>query len=220
MAIVNSYSTLQTAIADWLTRDNLTTFIPNFIQNWEADFMRDPKNFGMWMEHSRTDAIVSSFVAVPADYLKLKYAYIATNPASRLDRMSINQLYGRYPRAGGGTFASSAPGIPQGIARETNGGTPVFVFGPSPDGDYDVRYMYWAKQDALSDADDDATDHYLITDTPDLCLFGALLQAEAFIKNDPRVDLWRTMYNQALVSYRNLQRDEETAGSPVQEFLA
>lgn len=43
MAVITSYASLQTAIADWLNRSDLTTMIPNFIQNAEERFQRDPR---------------------------------------------------------------------------------------------------------------------------------------------------------------------------------
>src|SRR6185295_20011433 len=100
MAVITGYTSLQTAVADYLNNSTLTTFLPNFVQNWEERFYRDPKNFGRWMETSATSTIASSVVAVPDGYLGLKYAYVVGSPSARLDRVSINQLYGTYPRGG------------------------------------------------------------------------------------------------------------------------
>jgi hypothetical protein len=209
MAVVTSYSTLQTAVADYLARADLTTFIPNFIQNWESDFYREPKNFGRWMEVSADPVIASSVVTVPTDYLGLKYAYVSGSPSSRLDRVSLNQLYGRYPRG-------MATDLPVWISREGSN----FVFGPPPDSTYTIHMVYWGKPTLIRNAATDASAHFLITDCPDLCLFGSLLQAEPFIKDDDRIPLWQTMLAGALQSYRRLMKDEDTSGSPIQEVLA
>lgn len=209
MAVVTSYTTLQTAIGDWLTRANLTTFIPNFIQNWEEDFYREPKNFGRWMEVSDDPVIAASVITVPSDYLALKYAYVTGSPSSRLSRVSLDQLYGRYPRG-------MSTGIPIWLARE--GGN--FLFGPPPDSTYTIHRVYWGKPTNIRTAATDAAAHYLILNAPDLCTYGALIAAEPFIKNDARLDLWISMYERALQSYRRLQREEDTSGSPVQEVLA
>lgn len=209
MAVVTSYTTLQTAIADWLARSDLTSFIPNFVQNWEADFLREPKNFGRWMETSADSAISSSVLAVPDAYLGLKYAYVSGSPSSRLDRMSLNQLYGRYPR-GGDT------GLPGWIAREGSN----FVFGPAPDSDYTVHLVYWAKPTLIRDFASDAAAHWIIQNAPDIAIYGSLIAAEPFLQNDKRLAMWQAMYDRALASYRNLQRDEDVSGSPVQEILA
>lgn len=209
MAIVASYTTLQTAIGDWLARSDLTTFIPNFIQNWEEDFLREPKNFGRWMETSLSTAIASSVIAVPSAYLGLKYAYVNGSPSSRLDRVSLNQLYGRYPR-GGDT------GRPVWISRDTTN----FVFGPAPDDTYTIKGVYWAKPTLLRSFAADAAAHWIIVNAPDLAIYGSLLHAAPFLRNDSRLEVWQVMYERALMSYRRMQVDEDSSGSPVQEVLA
>jgi hypothetical protein len=209
MAVIASYSTLKTAVADFLSRSDLTSFVDNFIQNWEEKFYRQPKNFGRWMETSLSSAIASSVVAVPAAYLGLKYAYISGSPSSRLDRVSLNQLYGRYPRG-------DTTGLPVWISRDTTN----FVFGPAPDSTYTVKGVYWAKPVLIRSFAADAAAHWLIVNAPDLVLYGSLMQAEPFIKNDKRVALWRDMHDTALKDYRDLHREEDQSGSPSQEVLA
>ncbi|HET9868391.1 MAG TPA: hypothetical protein VFQ06_13925 [Nitrospira sp.] len=212
MAAVTSYTTLKTAVQNWIARGDVATYADELIQQWEEDFLRNPRNWGRWMETALSSAISSSVIAVPAAYLGLKYAYINGSPASRLDRVSLNQLYGSYPR-GGGT------GRPRWIARDVTN----FVFGPAPDSDYTVKGVYWAKPTALrsySTGGADAAAHWIILNAPDLALYGSLLQASPFFRNDARVALWQTFYDRGLVSYRDQIRDEDVSGSPVQELLA
>lgn len=209
MAVIASYTTLETAVADYLAKSNLTTFIPNFIQNWEEKFYRQPKNFGRWMESALNLTISSSVIAVPADYLGLKYAYINGSPSSRLDRVSLNQMYGTYPR-GGDT------GLPRWIARDTTN----FVFGPAPDSDYNIRGVYWAKPTLMRSFAADAAAHWIIVNAPDLALYGALIEAQPFLMNDKRIPTWQAFYDTALLNYRELFREEDISGSPVQEVLA
>lgn len=206
MAVVTSYTTLVTAVQDYLARSDLSTFVPNFIQNFETRFYRQPKNFGGWMETSLSSAIASSVITVPSNYLGLKVAYVNGSPSSRLEWVSLNQLYGTYPRGG-------ATGIPQWISRDGAS----FVFGPEPDSAYTIKGTYWAKPTALRSYSGDAAAHWLIVNAPDLLLYGALAEAETFTKNDPRVALWKGLYSDALKEYRDLW-DENTQSS--QEVLA
>lgn len=209
MAVITSYSTLLTAITDYLKRSNLTTFAPNFVQQWEEKFYRQPLNFGRWMETSGTiGTIASSVIAVPSAYLGLKVAYIDGSPSNRLDRKSLTQMYGTYPR-GGGT------GLPRWIARDGAN----FIFGPEPDSAYVVKGVYWAKPTVLRSFTADAAAHWLIVNAPDLVLYGSLLQAEPFSKNDARIAVWQSLYNDALQDYRNLHMEEDESGSPFQEAL-
>lgn len=196
MAIITSYATLQTAIADYLARSDLTTFLPNYTQNWEERFMREPENWGSWMEAALSVAISNGVAAVPADYLGLKIAYISGSRPP-LKRVSLDQLYQRYPRSGGtGTAAY--------IARnKTN-----FEFGPVSSSGTLVG-TYWAKPAPIR-----TTANFLLTDCPDLCLYGSLLEAESFIKNDKRLATWSNFYSTALEAYRARMKSEDFSGSP------
>lgn len=208
MAVITSYTSLQTAIADYLARSDLTTFIPNFIQNWESKFLRNPKNFGPWMESSTDATIASGVIATGTGYLGLKAAYVAGDYLP-LERKSLHQMFMRFPRGG-------ETGRPEWIAREGSN----FIFGPVPDDDYSVHLVKWVRPTLLRNFAADAAAHYIITDAPDIALYGALLEAEPFIKNDERLPVWQGLLDVAVQSYRDLNMDEDTSGSPVEETLA
>lgn len=209
MAVISGYASLQTAVIDWLARSDLTNYVPNFVQNWEERFYRQPKNFGRWMEAALSTPIASSVLAVPADYLGLKYAYVSGSPSSRLDRVSLNQLYGTYPR-GGDT------GLPRWISRDTTN----FVFGPAPDSTYTIKGVYWAKPTLMRSFSADAAAHWIVVNAPDLALYGALCESAPFLRNDARLATWKDLYSEALQDYRELHWEEDNSGSPVQEVLA
>lgn len=198
MAVITSYETLLTAVGDYLARDDLTTFAPNFVQNWEERFYRQPQNWGNWMEGSFTGVMSGGTIAVPTDFLGLRFAYLDASPSIPLERATSQDLYARYPRGG-------VSGRPAWIARDRSD----FVFGPVPDSDYTVAGTYYAKPTLLRD---DGT-NWLVTNAPDLILYGALVEAEPFLKNDARVALWRDFYADALSDYRDQQRDEQAFGS-------
>jgi hypothetical protein len=207
MAVITSYETLQTAVADYCARSDLATFTPNFIQNWEEGFYRQPLNWGPWMETALSVTMSSGVATLPSDYLGLKWAAIEASPNRTLERKSAQQLYARFPRNNGS-------GKPAWIARDQG----TFVFGPEPDSDYTIVGAYYAKPVLLRNDSDGI--NWMITNAPDLCLFGALLEAEPFLKNDSRIALWLDRYSDALVAYRDLIRDEDNMGSAMQAALA
>jgi hypothetical protein len=194
MAVITSYATLQTAIGDYLARSDLTSWLPNFTQNWEEDFVRDPQNHGPWMESDLSATVGSSVAPVPTDFLGLKIAYFSTNRP--LKRVSLEQLYERYPRGNTGS-------TPQYIAR--NGAN--FEFGPNGAAGI-LLGTYYAKPDPIR-----TTSNMLLTDCPDLCLYGSLLAAEPFIKNDSRLPVWQALYDRQLNSYRLRMKEEDYSGS-------
>jgi hypothetical protein len=198
MAVITDYATLQTEVASWLARSDLTSFIPGFVQNFEEDFYREPQNWASWMEADLSVSITSGEAAVPADYLGLKIAYISGQTSPPLKRISLDQLYQRYPRAVSGNQAVY-------VARNGD----HLEFGPNISSGTLVG-TYYAKPDLLRDDDT----NFLMTDAPDICLYGSLLAATPFLQNDKRIPTWQAMYNQALTSYRNRFKEEDYSGSP------
>ena len=47
-----------------------------------------------------------------------------------------------------------------------------------------------------------------------LLLYGSLLEAEPFLKNDKRIPIWQNFYNDALRAYRAQFKEEDYSGSP------
>jgi hypothetical protein len=207
VALVTSYSSLVASVQTYLARGDLATHAPGFVQNWESSFYRQPKNHGSWMEAQLSQAIASSVIAVPSDFLNLKVAYIGTAPAARLEYVSTEQLYGRFPRG-------SWQGVPEWMSRDRTS----FVFGPEPDSNYTVSGTYWARPVNMRVAANDAEDHWITLYAPDLALYGALLAAEPFLKNDNRIAVWQSFYAQALKDYRDLMEAEKHT-MPAQEVL-
>jgi hypothetical protein len=205
MAIVTSYPTLLTAVGDYLARSDLSTFTPNFVQNFEERFFRDSENWGSWMESALSVTITNNVAAVPASYLGLRVAYIAGNYAQPLKRVTLEQLYSRYPR-GRGTSGTACF-----MAR--NGAN--FEFGPENVSGTLTGTMF-AKPTVLrsyTTGGADAVAHFLIVNAPDLLLYGALLEAEPFIQRDERLSVWKSAYDWALDTYRSRMMDENSSGS-------
>lgn len=196
MAVISDYTTLQTAVGDYLARSDLTSYIPNFVQNWEERFYRDSSNWARWMESALSITIASNVAAVPSDYLGIKTAYISGQNRLPLKRVSLEQLYARYPRNGG----TSTPAF---FAR--NGDN--FEFGPVGSDGLVMAGTYYAKPTLLR-SDSDGI-NWLITNAPDLCLYGALLEAQPFLMNDKRINVWAEFYKYALDAYRSQHAEEE-----------
>lgn len=208
MAVITGYTSLLTTIADWTGKGNLTTFTPNFVQNFEEAFYRQPRNYGPWMESALAVAFTST-AAAPADFLSLKTAYINGQSRQGLIASSVEQINAKYPRA-----ASS--GIPAWIARDGAN----FVFGPIPNGSFTLNGTYYAKPVLLRNFAGDAAAHFLIVNAPDLLLYGSLAEAEPFLKNDERMQLWQSLYQKALGDYRDLMKAQKYSGGAMQVLVA
>lgn len=184
MAITN-YSTLQTAVADWLARSDLTAYIPDFIALAEQQiyygsddpaFPTDPLRVRQ-METTATLTLSTNPVSLPSDFLEQRRLYINDTNRTPLSPVSPEQLLTDYP--------SSATNRPQAFAVE---GSSV-RFGPSPDSAYEAHLLYYAKPDPLATT----TANSVLTAYPMVYLYTALTQAAPFCNNDERIQTWARM---------------------------
>ena len=189
---ITSYSTLKTAIADFLDRDDLGDSVDTFIDLCEARLARELRIRAM--ESTLDVTIASGVAAVPSDYLELRYAYVEGSPTSLLEQKDPGWIYSRYPNR-------SSSGKPCLIGRDQSN----FVFGPYPDDTYTIKGSYYARLTALSASNET---NFFITDAPDLLLYGSLLAATPYIGDDARANTWSALYEQALDDVR-LQDNRE-----------
>ena len=203
MAVITSYSTLLTEVASWLARSDLTTSIPGFVQTFEEKFLSDPENHAVWMESALSVTLSNNVAALPTDYLGLRVAYFSGYPP--LKRTTLEQLYSRYPRGMG------SAGVANFIAR--NGSN--FEFGPETQSGT-LKGTYYAKPALLRNyttGGADAVAHFLIVNFPQMCLWGSLLAAEPFLKNDERVPMWKAALDMEIDTYRSRFAAEMYSGS-------
>ena len=69
---------------------------------------------------------------------------------------------------------------------------------------------FYKKIDALSDSN---TTEQMLTDNPDVYLYGALLEAEPFLMNDQRVQLWATAFQESLRALQEQDNKDRHSGS-------
>lgn len=191
MAVITNYATLQTAVSDYLARDDLSTFVPNFVQNAENKLYR---SLNLRNEETALDVSISSGVAaVPDDFKALKYAYFDGSPVTPLKWTTAEEVYNDYPLRSDST-------TPKLIAREGSN----FIFGPvSKDGT--LKGIYYAKQDPLRTTDPS----WYVTNAPEVLLYASLLEAEPFIQNDPRINVWKSFLLDALDTLKAEQMNAE-----------
>lgn len=194
---ISTYSELKTAVANWLNRDTLTAYVPDFIMLGEMRIYRELRIRAM--EASLSSAISSGTVSLPADYVELKHARIDGTPVQPLQRKTAEWIYEKYP-------TRSSDSKPKFIAQDQG----VFIFGPYPDDTYTVKGTYYKRLTALSDSN---TTNWFVTNAPDLLLWASLCEAEPFLKNDERVLLWEGKYAKTKVAVEDEDRRERLSGS-------
>lgn len=197
---MNTYAELQSTIADYLNRDDLVSVIPTFIKLAESKFNR--KLRVRQMVTRATATIDTAFFAPPANWLENKEFQLNTNPITKLE--FITESYGNELRA----TRYPAAGKPQYYTVVGN----QLEFIPTPDSEYVGELTYYAKIPPLSDSN---TSNWLLAYAPDLYLYGALVEAEPYLKNDERVGLWGELYLRVVADIEVADERASVASTPL-----
>jgi hypothetical protein len=196
---ISTYAELETALARWLHRANLTAMIPDFIALAEARIYRELRV--RCMETQLSAAIAAGVVAVPTGYIEMKHARVDGSSPSPLTRKDDEWIYANYP-------TRSADGLPKFFAREADS----FIFGPYPDSGYTVKGVYYKRLAALSDAN---PTNWFTTDAPDALLYGALCEAAPYCVNDARIPVWEAKFGNVIEQIKREDKNETFSGSPL-----
>jgi hypothetical protein len=197
---LDTYSGLKTTIADYLNRDDLTSIIPSFVTLSEAKFNR--KLRVRQMIKRATATIDTQYFAYPTDWLQAKEFILNTNPITYMkfvtDKQS-NEL--RQSQI----IASGKP------SYYTIIGTQIEVIA-TPDSSYTGELTYYGKIPALSDSN---TSNWLLAYAPDLYLYGALLEATPYLKDDERLATWSQLYINSISDIEIADQRASVGSTPI-----
>ena len=195
---ITTYAELQTSIANWLNRDDLTAVIPDFISLTEAGINRDLRHYRMI---NRVDATLDSrYVQMPTDWMETVRFSITSGNTYKIELVSRDDML-EYRQN-----TADVSGRPRFYA---NIGDTIEVF-PTPDAEYQMQLQYYAKTPALSNTN---TANWLLTTAPDIYLYGALVQSAPYLNDDARIQTWAALYQSVLDSLQKASDDTRFAGS-------
>jgi len=195
---ITTYAELQTSIANWLNRDDLTSVIPDFISLTEAGINRDLRHYRMI---NRVDATLDSrYVQMPTDWMETVRFSITSGNTYKIELVSRDDML-EYRQN-----TADVSGRPRFYA---NIGDTIEVF-PTPDAEYQMQLQYYAKTPALSNTN---TANWLLTAAPDIYLYGALVQSAPYLNDDARIQTWAALYQSVLDSLQKASDDTRFAGS-------
>lgn len=197
---LTTYNELKSSVADWLNRTDLTAVVPDFISVAEAQIERTLRTRQMIVR--ATAAIDTEYSAVPADFLETKSIKLNTNPVTALAFESIDAMdlmkSTRY----------LSPGKPQYFSIV---GGQIRVL-PVPDNSYTAELTYYAKLTKLSST---VASNWLLASSPDVYLYGSLMQASPYLKDDARIPVWSSMYTSALEAIQVADDRGATSGGAI-----
>lgn len=173
---IATHSELVTAIGDWLDRDDLAARASDFIRLTEARLNRLLDDPDMEVETTLT----GDGAALPADLGQI--ISIGTADGNRLAPMSNTEYAALQPISGASRFYT------------LRGGSIYYYPGAA-----NVTLVYRRTIPALTA---DAPTNWLLDRAPDAYLYGALVQASAFLSEDDRIGLWKSAFDEAINELR------------------
>lgn len=193
---ITTYSELQSAIANWLNRDDLTSVIPDFISLAEAQIARDLRH---WRQEKRVEtAFDERYENLPTDWLETINIQLSTG--EQLRPASLSELAAKRR-------ASDATGTPA-LYTITSGQIEMY---PTPSSGITADLTYYARVPALSD---EAPTNWILSEAPDIYLYGSLLQSAPYLVDDNRVAVWAGLYTNG-VEKLNGENRSVRAGGPL-----
>ena len=193
---LTTYAGLQTTIADFLDRQDLTAAIPTFIALAETRISRDLSH---WKQEKRADTVFDErYELIPNDMIEALSLQHANG--GRIMTMAATEMQERR-----GTTENLA-GKPTSV-RLTAG---QFELYPTPDEAYSVSLLYRGRIPALSD---DNTSNWLLLDAPDVVLYGALGQSAPYLKDDARLSVWAALYQSAVDALNAESKSAKSIGT-------
>lgn len=183
MAISN-YSDLQSAVANYLHRGDLTGQIPDFISLAEARLNRRLRLRAM--ENTTTGTTTGQTISLPTGFVAAKRIQIA------LGGSTVPLTY--VPPE----LVSSSTGQPNSYSLI---GDSIYLV-PYGSG-YSYNLTYYKRFDSLSSGV-----NWLITNAPDVYLYGTLVEAATYIKDDAALTKWGELLKMAIEDVMKADRDD------------
>jgi hypothetical protein len=195
-----TYSTLQTAVGDWLARGDLTTNIPDFITLFEAEANRSLRVRQMEVTISTTPT--SGVAALPDDYLTWRRLTWTGNPARVLEYMQPDILRIYHPVLGGADLTLNS-GIPSMFTIEGNN---IIL---RPINTTALEFDYYQKIPSLATQGSTGA-NWLLSAHPDCYLAGSMTEAYVFQKDWDQAGIWKQRRDDIMDRMKVL--DQKTRG--------
>lgn len=175
------YSDLQIKVAAFLDRADLETQIPTFILMAEAAINRDVRH---WQMEKRSEATFDErYEVLPTDWISA--VRVSVGGDTQLDLLSQAKML-EYRENSANTAGKPL--------YYTISAGQIELY-PTPDSEYQGSMIYMGKVPELSDAE---PTNWLLTEAPDLYIYGTLIHSAPYLQEDSRTAIWAGLYNSAV----------------------
>lgn len=206
---ISTYATLITAATEYLGRDQDTTLIariPDFITLCEAKLNRSL--FVRQMETRSTTTVNTlatepEFISLPTDFQSMRRVRLSSAAGKPRLQFYTGTQMDEYRRS-----IANSTGQPQYFTIMGS----EMELAPTPDQNYTIEMVYRKYIPALTSV---STTNWLLTLAPDVYLYGALLEATPYLKNDERIQVWLAGFSSAVDGLNNLNMTSEFNAGPL-----
>ena len=193
-----TYTDLQSSVANWLHRSdsNLIAAIPDFITLCEARYEHEFN--GLWSQMTTatgTTAANDTSFALPDDFKRIYRLTVTQSGTDYEVEYSAADDIAKY---------NNQSGVPLKYALINQQGWWL----PKPDGVYTYTIFYYAKFPSLGPS---SASNWLLANAPDVYLYGTLLEAAPFMKDQAMTVLWKQAFESAVAGVIN---DDEQVRKP------
>ena len=183
---------LKAAVASWMHRTDLTTLIPDFISLAESDIRKDVRCQAM--ESLATGTLTGETLAFPTRFIEATRLTVEGDPY----KYEIPVYYTAQVEAQSQEWSYTVIGQNIYILNGTNGDAYTLLY-----------YSMFAGLSA------DADTNWLITNHPDVYLFGTLKHACLWTEFPEGVVKWDAMYKQAVAKVNSMEQKARYTGGPL-----
>lgn len=181
----STYSDLQTNIGTWLARDDLASYIPDFIRLFEAAACRKLRVRPTEVTATLTPS--SGTATLPSGFLNVRR--LTWEGSTPVDLVYVHPSY----------LQASYPSDEEGIPRIYTIEGESILIRPTDADDNDLTLVYRARTGAVADGL-----QWLFNNHPDAYLFGALVEAYVFDKDEERAALWKARRDEVFNEIREV----------------
>jgi hypothetical protein len=193
---ISTYAQLQTAVGNWLNKSNLAAVIPDFISLAEAKLNRQIRTLSNETIRSLSTSTASQFVTIPLDVAEIFSLAIIDTAGETVELQFVSPVDFSW-------VSSITPNEPEKYTIRDQIELDVIS-----DQVYTLKAHVRTKWDIAT-----TSTNWLLTNAPDVYLYGALCEAEPYLKNDARVGTWKQLYEQAVAQINELAARTRTGNS-------
>ena len=190
---ISTYAELQTAVANFLARSDLTAQIPDFIALAEGRLSRELETRSQEKRATATLTTGDEFIALPTDMREIREVKLNTSPITVLEYKS--------PTALDTDYATGSSGKPQAYSIIGS----ELKMRPVPDDTYTAEIVYIGSLTALSDSN---VTNNVLSRHQDAYLAVSLSEAYTYLMDEQRAQIYDTKFTRAIAE---IQKDEQRA---------